>query len=152
MVTIRRPTRRLVRTGVDVVALAEVTGTAAGQAVVGMTRATAVAHMMIDQADIVTEADSAATATVAAVAAVPTSSRYVADESIATTTGREKTRAGNGATKAATRIRVSSDATKPCDFLSRQESFLSWWVSSVFRTSASSRLFLLPFDTKGKQG
>lgn len=134
--TTRLPTLLPVQTSVvvlvDAVDLAEVTETAVDQVVVvvvvGMTRATAVAHMMIDQAEIATEADSAATGPTAA--AVPTSSRCVADESIATLTDLEKTTAGNVDTKAATRIRVSCDDTN----LSRQESsFLSWWVSSVFR-------------------
>ncbi|KAG4221096.1 hypothetical protein PC116_g30427 [Phytophthora cactorum] len=98
-------------TAADVVDLAGVIGTAVDQAhqVVGMTRATAVAHMMIDQADIVTEADSAT----AIAEAVPISNLSVADESIATTTGRETTRAGNGVTKERMRIPESYDATKP---------------------------------------
>lgn len=126
MATMPPPTHRLVPTlAADVVASEETgeeeeTGTAADQAV-GMTRATAVAHMMIDQADIATETDTAATAIVEA---APTSSRSVADESIATTTGREKTIAGSAATKAATKIRVSSDATNPA--------FLSIETKTVF--------------------
>lgn len=161
MATMPLPTRQLVPTlVVDAVASEvteeEATGTVADQ-VVGMTRATAVAHMMIDQADIATEADTAATAVTAIAEAVPTSNLSVADESIATSTVREKTTPGSAATKATTKTRVNSDVTNSAP-LSRQERLLSWWVSSVFRIphphlyQLLRPFFLVPFDTKGKQG
>lgn len=114
-VTTRRQMPRPVPIGLVVVALVEGTVIAMDQGV-GMTRGTAVAHMMIDQADIATEADSV----IAIVGAAPTSSRFVADESIGISTGRERTRVENGATKAATKTRENCDDTKPT-FLSRQE-------------------------------
>lgn len=105
-------TPRLVLTGLDVADLAEAIRIAVDQVVVGMTRATAVAHMMIDQADIVTEVDSAIVTAEAAL----TLSRFVADESIATSTGREKTTAENVALKATTRIHENYDVTKTRSF------------------------------------
>ncbi|KAI1075308.1 hypothetical protein F5B20DRAFT_389184 [Whalleya microplaca] len=76
---------------------------------VGMTRATAVAHMMIDPADTVTEVDSATeTAAVA-----PTSSPFVVAENIVTTTGLRTTTIENVDTRAGMKIRASCDATEP---------------------------------------
>ncbi|KAI1378504.1 hypothetical protein F4677DRAFT_397881 [Hypoxylon crocopeplum] len=148
MATTRLPTRRLGQIGVDVADLVQATGIAADRAVVGMTRATAVAHMMTDRADIVTEADSAT----ATVAAAPTLSRFVAEESIATSTGQETRTAENGASKAATRIRANCDATEP-PLSYRDKGRLSWWVSSVFCIYATVPTFSFCLSTLGgKQG
>ncbi|CAJ2506312.1 Uu.00g004420.m01.CDS01 [Anthostomella pinea] len=116
---------------------------------VGMTHVAA-AHMMTDLADLVTEAVTVADSATETDEAVPTMNQFAADETSATATVPETTTAASVDTKAATKTRESSGATK-CALIETKVICLGGYLmSSVFHTYFPT--FLLPFATKGKQG
>ena len=111
-------------------------------ALVGMTRAAAVAHMMTDPVDA-TAADSATGTD----AVVPTSSpsASVDQESIATTTVPEKTTAGSVGTRAATKTPESSVATSGPRYQSGPISLLRQRLGGGYLPSSQSVLRLVSF-------
>lgn len=123
-----------------------VTVTATESPVVGILHALAPAHLMIDQVD--PHLDSTETEE-----QVRISSLSVIDANTATTIARETTTTGNVHSKAVTRIRASSAATRSRLIQTTPGCLGGYVLSSVFRNCCSDfSSFSLPFVNKGKQG